>query len=100
MTDKKQLKRQYREFHDWLVGYLDGRDPARLMGGGNPGREYTLEASRIVPLLQSVQGAEQLAPEIYRIFAECMGEEVIGSKDQYDEIAVDIYCRWEDVFKR
>lgn len=25
-------------------------------------------------------------------------QDVIGSRDKYDEIAVDIYCRWEDVF--
>lgn len=100
MADKKRLKRQYKEFYDWLVGYLDGRDPAGLMGFGNPGREYSLEASRIVPLLPTVENPEQLAPKIYRVFADCMGEDVIGSRDKYDEIAVDIYCRWEDVFER
>ena len=89
------MKRQYRDFYNWLVGYLDGRDPIHLMGNGNPGLEYTPEASRILPLLPTVASAEQLAPEIYQVFVECLGEETVGSCDQHDEMAIDIHSRWE-----
>lgn len=100
VTDKEPMKREYRDFYNWLVGYLDGRDPVHLMGYGNPGLEYAPEASRIMPLLPKVGSEAQLAAEIYRIFVQCLGEDVVGSREQYDEIATDIYCRWTDSLEK
>jgi len=87
-------KKLYREFDERLVTRFDEWDPQGLLSEANPGCEYGPEASRIMPLLRTVETTDQLAAEIHKIFIQMFDEQSAGPSELYEPIARAILEEW------
>lgn len=89
----KELKKVYNTFYGWFVEYLDRIDPLGLLGDGNPGKEYALEASLITPLISRATSSGELAAQMQGVFAECFTAEMAG-EISFTPIAEDCMRKW------
>jgi hypothetical protein len=94
LNRKKTLRRLYKDFDEWLVQRFDQWDPQGLIIGGNPGREYGPEVSRINPLLRTVESVDELASKMRDVFAEMFDPESAGPVENYVAIAREVLTEW------
>jgi hypothetical protein len=77
--------------NEWLIELLDRRDPERLLGDGNPGREYRFEVPHIVAALRGAQSLDEFTGALYSVFVESFGEDAVAPREAYAELAREIY---------
>ncbi len=66
-------------------------DPIRLLDMGCPEDEYDGEARRIARRLKNSQNSEQVLNLVHRIFIRMFDEKLAGSKENYQQLATDLY---------
>ena len=66
-------------------------DPIRLLKIGCPADEYRLEIKRIVPILRSTTGINQLHDAAYGVFVNMFDERIAGPKNDYRKLCEELY---------
>lgn len=94
MNERKNLKKKYTEFYDWLLKYLDECDPIGLVVKANPGSEYEPEAPHIIVSANTAKSPDELTDAIHSIFVRYFDARLAGARNDYRSMAHTIYEKW------
>lgn len=77
---------------DLISEILFRHDPIKLIQGGAPKDEYSLEVNQIVELVKQSLNGSDLAGKLYSLYNQLFSNsEVVGEKQIYEKIAKEIY---------
>lgn len=93
----RNLKRLYQRYFEWLVAFLDENDPVGLVDDDNPGREYEIEARKLVPLVATETSTDKLAQKICSVFVDYFDASLAGDASRYVPIASAMIRKWEEL---
>jgi endonuclease IV len=94
LAENKRLKMKYGDLFDKIAEILFRHDPILINFGHNTD-EYYPEARTILPKLKNCQTVEDAQAMIHKEFQFWFGSEEAGEKEEYKNIAQEIWNLWQ-----
>jgi hypothetical protein len=94
LAERKRLRAQYRALYDDVASLLFRCDPIGINFESNTD-EYEPEVGTILPRLRSCRSADDVRRVVHEEFVRWFDPLIAGSEEQYSQIAMEIWARWQ-----
>lgn len=84
-------ERPHSKLYSELLDLMARHDPMGLVEIGAPDDEYRPEVERILPRLEDAGSVEDLEQIIHEVFVSLFDEELAGSREHYQDVAVETW---------
>lgn len=96
LENRRRLKNKYGQLFDSVSAILFQADPILIVFENPNINEYDPEAETILPRLQKCQDVEDALCVVYEEFVRWFDADNAGLREQYQQIAKDIWSLWQE----